>query len=337
MKARVTELPAFLLEKLDSCPTAGSGVNRWLFTVSRQLHAHFSEQTIFELLRDKTHHCGRSVKDSEIIRQIKCSRAAAWAPDHPEAFAHAGDIDQPIIVRPPIPTWPEAGLDAIRAIVADGWGLYDLWERSPVGLDGERNHSEEIIDSLFPGNPLLCCGKTKYDFANRRRDIWRGHLERLAFIVPNPMFKFRGLTQDSKESEHCLEATARRIYLCIEFDFSEYGRDGVTETQWAPLVREWRAATVTVADACAALHLHLAQRVGLVLAVSSGGKSLHGWYAVYNQTEKQLRPFMEYAVSLGADRQLWCRSQFSRMPDGRRENGNPQITCYFDPGKAVRA
>jgi hypothetical protein len=80
----------------------------------------------------------------------------------------------------------------------------------------------------------------------------------------------------------------------------------------------------------------LSTRLPLVLALSSGGKSLHGWYSAHNQTEKQLRPFMEYAVSLGADKQLWCRSQFSRVPDGRRENGNLQTAYYFDPGKAVK-
>ena len=33
---------------------------------------------------------------------------------------------------------------------------------------------------------------------------------------------------------------------------------------WAPLIREWRDAGVTVADACAALHLHLATLLPLV-------------------------------------------------------------------------
>jgi hypothetical protein len=38
---------------------------------------------------------------------------------------------------------------------------------------------------------------------------------------------------------------------------------------------------------------------------------------------------MRYAVSLGADKQLWTRSQFARMPDGTRDNGNRQVVYFF--------
>jgi hypothetical protein len=31
----------------------------------------------------------------------------------------------------------------------------------------------------------------------------------------------------------------------------------------------------------------------------------------------------------------WTRSQFVRLPDGRRQNGVRQVTYYFDPTKAV--
>ena len=105
---------------------------------------------------------------------------------------------------------------------------------------------------------------------------------------------------------------------------------------WAPLIREWRDAGVTVADACAALHLHLATLLPLVAVVHSAGKSLHGWYYVSDKTDVELRPFMDYAVSLGADHATWLRSQFVRLPDGLRENGRRQVTYYLDPGKAVK-
>jgi hypothetical protein len=173
-------------------------------------------------------------------------------------------------------------------------------------------------------------------FLAHRREIWRGRLERLQFIVPNPMVRVRGRTKvESRLSEHTLEQTARRVYLVIEFDFSEFARDGWTLSQWAPLVREWRGAGVTVLDACAALHLHLAERFPLVAVVFNGGKSLHGWYLVFGQSRERLRSFMDYAVSLGADHASWLRSQFVRLPDGRRENGKRQVTYFFDPTKAI--
>jgi hypothetical protein len=101
-------------------------------------------------------------------------------------------------------------------------------------------------------------------------------------------------------------------------------------------VREWRERAITVADACAALHLHLSLRLPLVAVVHSGGKSLHGWYFVLDKAESHLRSFMDYAVIIGADHATWLRSQFVRLPDGLRENGKRQVTYYLDPGKAVR-
>jgi hypothetical protein len=43
--------------------------------------------------------------------------------------------------------------------------------------------------------------------------------------------------------------------------------------------------------------------------------------------------FFRYAVSLGADPQLWIRSQFCRLPDGRRDNGKRQEVVYFNPSR----
>lgn len=141
---------------------------------------------------------------------------------------------------------------------------------------------------------------------------------------------------ENRKSQHTLEQTAARVYLVIEFDFSEFARDGSTPSIWAPLVREWQKSGTTVADACAALHLHLANHLPLVAAVHSGGKSLHGWYYVFRQPEADLRASMDYAVRLGADHATWLRSQFVRMPDGLRENGRRQVTYYLDPEKAVK-
>jgi hypothetical protein len=236
----------------------------------------------------------------------------------------------------PDPKWPACDLETINRIVLEGPALYDLWESSPVRFGDSASHAEEIVDALFPGDPLLCCGKSKSVFATRRRETWRGHLARLALIVPSPMYKLKGYTQEGKLSEHTKEATAQRIYLVVEFDFSEIARDGKTETKWAPLVRDWRAKGLTVADACAALHHHLSTRLPLVCATHSGGKSLHGWYSAFDQTDGHLRLFMHYAVSIGADSATWTCSQFVRLPDGTRDNGKRQVTYYLDPGKAVK-
>ena len=94
------------------------------------------------------------------------------------------------------------------------------------------------------------------------------------------------------------------------------------------LVIEQDAGTI---DEQAAVLLHLAERAPLALAVHSGGKSVHGWFFCVGQPEEKLRSFMCYAVSLGADRATWTRSQFVRIPDGTRDNAQRQTVYFFSP------
>jgi hypothetical protein len=79
----------------------------------------------------------------------------------------------------------------------------DLWEASPIRLDSNQARTDEIIDFLFPGNPLLCCGWTRYRFDTRLRNRWY-KLNNLQLIVPNPMSARRGHTQRQRLSSHAL-------------------------------------------------------------------------------------------------------------------------------------
>jgi hypothetical protein len=155
----------------------------------------------------------------------------------------------------------------------------------------------------FRAIPLLCVarshGRTITDFATRRRERWRGRLSCCALMVPSPMARAYGKTRDGKMSQHALAAVGPRRFLVVEFDFSEKARDGVTDSEWAPLVRAWHAGGIGVADACAALLAHLAQYAPLTLAVHSGNKSLHSWFYAVGSSDDQLRPFMAYAHALG--------------------------------------
>jgi hypothetical protein len=193
-----------------------------------------------------------------------------------------------------------------EAVIASGAGLVDLWEISPVRFDDNAPHTEQIIDRLFPGNPLLCCGKSNSDFDTKTREQWHGQLAALQLIVPSPMTARVGHTQDGKESTHTLEATGSRRFLVIE-------QDGGT------------------IDEQAAVLLHLADCAPLAVALHSGRKSIHGWFYCSGQPEEKLRRFTKYAVSLGADRATWTRSQFVRMPDGTRDNGKRQAVYFFNP------
>jgi hypothetical protein len=222
-------------------------------------------------------------------------------------------------------------LARIESICAGGLGLVDLWESSPERLENNTPQTEEIIDRLFPGNPLLCCGKSSSSFDTKPRSHWRGTLAALQFIVPSPMTAPTGLTKEGKISAHALSNTGPRQFLVVECDFSIYARDGKTETGFAPLIRQFAAEGFEIADICASVILHLANYAPLSLAVHSAGKSLHAWFFAAGQAEEKIRKFFRYATSLGADPSTWTRSQFVRMPDGTRENGRRQTVFYFDP------
>ena len=292
---RQGELPRFVRDMLASPPRAGDGVNLYLYRVARVLHPYRSEGEIADILRAVTANCGRVVMEKEIHRAVKNSKAAAWVP---------GDPVQPVLPPP----WPTPNVEQREAVIAAmGVGLVDLWEMSPVRFEDNDSHCEETIDTLFPGNPLLCCGKSSFDFATRSREEWRGKLTELQLIVPSPMSSRTGRTLEGSESEHSLENTGPRRFLVIEQDAG-----GTVDEQAAILV-------------------HLAQRAPLALAVHSGRKSLHGWFFCQGRSEERLQEFMRYAVTLGADHAMWTCSQFARMPDGTRKGGNRQTVYFFNP------
>lgn len=120
------------------------------------------------------------------------------------------------------------------------------------------------------------------------------------------MSKRKGVTQDGKESMHCLDNCGpRRFCVC---DFDEPSSDKHPAIIW-----------------------HLRRIADLVMVVSSGSKSLHGWFSVPEEREEE---FWKAAVTNGADPALMRnRSSFVRMPFGTRDTGKIQEVIYFDPSK----
>jgi len=291
----VQELPRFIRDLLASPPRAGEGVNLYLFRLARVLHAHRGESDILDMLRAVVAGCGRAVSEQEIRRALENSRKAAWQPGAAPAL------------RPAAP-WPLVNPEQREAVLAaaEGYGLADLWESSPVRFDDDAPQTEAVIDALFPGDPLLCCGRSSALFATRRREAWRGRLAGLQLIVPSPMSSRRGVTQAGRPSEHTLGNTGPRHYLVIEQDAGP-------------------------PDEQAAILAHLATRAPLTLVVHSGRRSLHGWFRCAGRDEPAVRDFMRHAVCLGADRATWTRSQFVRIPDGLRDNGCRQSIQYYNP------
>jgi hypothetical protein len=290
-----------------------------MFNVARNLHAHLPAGEIENLIRAKVAGCGRAVPDREIKDAVKRSIDFAW---RSKADVPGNGTDTP--TAPVL-----ADLSKIERMTAIGPRLADLWHESPVWFEDPA--CEYLIDRLFPGDPLICCGTDTTMFATQTREEWRGKLSQQAYLVPSTMIARTGPTSDGKQSAHAKSITGPRRFLIIEFDFSLHGRDNVTKTKYFDLLTRLGKLGVTVHDMCATLLLFLNKLRPMTLAVSSGGKSIHGWWYVLGQPEPSLRSFLNIAIRYGADPRTWWPSQFVRMPDGTRQNGIPQTVYYFNP------
>jgi hypothetical protein len=293
--AKAKNLPQWCADIISNPPRSGEGFHNWLFLAARALwKCGRGENDIRALLENAADGCGRRVTAHEIDDAIKNSQTNAFQGNPANQW------------RP----WPAFNPEKRKSAIANGYGLADLWESSPLQLEDNAVHTETIIDRLFPGNPLLCVGKSMSEFDTRTREQWRGDLWSMALIVPSPMTERIGLTRDRppKKSAHALSITGPRRFLVIEQD------RGTLDEQAAVL-----------------LHLAIERHAPLAIAVHSGGKSIHGWFYCAGRSEELLRRFMEYAVEIGADRTLWTRSQFARMPDGRRDNGRRQRVYFLSP------
>ncbi|MBL9140062.1 MAG: hypothetical protein JNK85_29585 [Verrucomicrobiales bacterium] len=292
------QLPSFLRDLIACVPPAGTGVHAWLFKVSRQLLAHREPVEVVDLLQAATEGCGRLVPRREIESAVENARACAWQPRGAIAKGHP-------VSAPPARRWPGLDVKLRASVVSGGFERADLWEDSPIRLDSDGPGTEEIVDTLFPGNPLICVGLRKNHAVTASRESFRGRLAGHQFIVPSPMAALTGKNRDGRESPRCLDNVGPRRFVVAEFD---------TGTN----------------DEHAAILSHLADFAPLALVVHSGGKSLHGWFRAH-QDEEITRRFFEHAVRIGADPATWTRCQFVRMPGGRRDNG-AQVVWFFNPG-----
>lgn len=290
--------PQFLQDLIACPPPHGSGVHQWLFKVARQLHTHRQPEDMLPLLTAAVDGCGRHVPQSEIQAAIDDAAKCAWQPN---------GSGSPVTNRPSR-KWPEVNHDARQAVIdAATVTPADLWELSPWRCDGGTD-ADRFIDELFPGNPLLCVGLDNSHFETAPRESFRGRLSEMSLIVPSPMAALTGHRKsDGKESAHTLENTGPRYYLISEFD------TGTPDDQVAIL---W----------------HLKNFAPLAMVLSSGGKSLHGWWDCREATKEQQGRFFHYAVSLGADPATWTRCQFVRLPQGwRADKERRQEVFFFDP------
>jgi hypothetical protein len=194
----------------------------------------------------------------------------------------------------------------------DQFTLADLWERSPVRLD-DRPVTREILSRVYDSDDLLCIGSDPFSPVTRKLGEWQDtDLSNLQLIVPNPMQAREGLTKEGNLSARALSISSpesERRFVIYEPD-----QDLDIDQQAAVI---WK--------------LHEISPFKLVLAVCSGGKSLHGWFYTCGANPDLVDKFKRVAVLLGGDPATMRLNQFCRLPDGLRDDGTRQSIMYFEP------
>lgn len=197
------------------------------------------------------------------------------------------DDDSPRVYRAKI-GWPAASPEAIEYVLKHYPPFFDLTPKVA---------GEDVLLQLFAPDELLCYSSDLYNATTAMAEKVAVMVAGLTFIVPSPMARPAGVTQKGTTSARSAENVGRRRYLIVEFD------------QLAGKERH------------AALLHYLSLHGALVMAVDSGGKSLHGWFDVEGWGEVETAGFFAMACSLGADPKMWAPYQWCRMPGGRRIEG----------------
>jgi hypothetical protein len=285
---------------IASCPAPGAGVHSWIMRAAWS--CRFNRKTATEaedtILQGMTRPPNPRNEVLEAVGKVYDTTLEPRASGFTPRFKASK-------------RWPEPNAAQIQAAADSGHGLVDLWEHSPVRYEDCEPHTADILPRLFPGDPWICAG-TKSNFFADRLSGFIAAAEDIEQIVPSPMTgKYGRRKKDGALSQHTLDNTGPRRFLVVEGD----------KVDGEPIPKDTQAAVL----------LHLAALAPLVLVVDSGGKSLHGWFRAAGHPEEQLAGFFRRACTLGADKKLWERQQFARMPGGLRDNGTRQQILFFNP------
>ena len=183
-------------------------------------------------------------------------------------------------------------------------------EYSPLFGMTPKATAEEVIPQLYDEGELVCYGPDQ-----KHAHVWTADklapiASAMQFVVPNPMRAKKAVNKSGWQSARCQNNVKKRKYIVAEFDDPTLGKE--------------RQASL--------IHV-LTYFAPLVMAVDSGGKSLHAWFHVEDMTEGEAMKFFGVATQLGADRSRWDIGGWLRMPGGTRQTDRgpvPQnIVCWY--------
>jgi len=223
--------------------------------------------------------------------------------------------------------WPAFDFQQIDNLVRAGFSLGDLYEQSST-LPDEDPGADWFVDSYF-WNPLICTGTSAWQFWTAERESFRGKLSDLSFIVPGTMSALNRETAEGKPSAHTKGKYRSQKVSGGSNAISLIQRHG-QGNRWAPYIRKWRAAGISVADACAAILRHLSDRGHLYL--SSFGRQITAWLVcVRDVDESVLHRFMRIARRFGADLATFVIARSSSDFQPGAGTTDPQTVFYFSP------
>jgi hypothetical protein len=306
-------------------------VHTWLAKAAWRMHGHFNNEEQIRALYWASQNCGRVLQPNEVertVENINRRREGGFSTQHFKPWSS------------PVPE------ETNKVVTRGPW---DLRSESPTKID-DRLAAHDWLPRLFAPGSLLCVsweivcyGAQALEpyivrrWSTKQLESWTGKhkasCDEASLLVPNPASFTWHYTVDHRRSTKCNGMFSRsRLYLVVEFDLAEKSRDGREDTVWAPWIRRWKKHGISIRGACAALLWHLSQYAPLVLAVWSGGKSLHGWFNVRTMSEEDQRSLMDYTAALGGDPATWTKCQLVRLPQGvRGSNKARQTVEYFDP------
>jgi hypothetical protein len=200
--------------------------------------------------------------------------------------------------------WPEPNADVIRKVLETTEPLFD--GETSTGL-----RPGDVLPHLFHGGELVCTGADSERATVRPVEDVLTDAECLQFICVNPMRGSLAVNHSGRPSARCQNNVMARRYLVAEFDDAS-----LAKRQQAQLV----AALADIAP--------------LVMAVDSGGKSVHAWFYVEGMSRQDQARLFVVCCLLGADQTRWDICGWLRMPGGLRVKADSsrvrQRILYWD-------
>jgi len=224
-------------------------------------------------------------------------------------------------------SWPNVDYELIRQIA----------QPEAFVILGNRNASlppasDEILERLFPGDPILCtASEDKILRSDFLRNL-RGSLSSLIYVVPSRMRKLSDNAVATPLQAPREETIAPREYLVITIDACLEK----VSTPGKPIVSCFsQAAGLPDLDhihLLSSVILHLAAHAPLAMTVVDIGR-MQAWFACLGEEESSLREFMNLAVRLGCETEGWDKCMPVWIPDvmfpGDRPKNRP-VVLYFN-------